>query len=223
MAFFVRILLVAATSALSSCTRPMGLPVISPADSLAILEDNQSHRAEVDGFFRGDPRSPFRRDTSITYHGLKWFPVNPAFRGRSVLHVYARPETVTVMGTRGEERRQLRYGYFEFIVPGDEGSPTEVRLNAYKFTPYDKDRYVSYPENLSVWFTDRTTGSETYDVGRYVNVGDDMHDPGAVYVIDLNKAYNPYCAYSALYSCAIPRKEDHLDLALRVGELKYHE
>lgn len=217
------ILFVGVCIACASCGRPGGLPRLSPADSLAILEDNMMHRAEVDAFFRKDPASPFVRDTSIEYHSLKWFSVNPVFRGQSVLHIYANPETVAVMGTRGEERRQVRYGYFEFDVPGDDGFPITLRLNAYKFTPYDRIRYERFPENLSVWFTDRTTGGETYQVGRYVDVGDDMHDPVHVYTVDLNKAYNPYCAYSSFYSCAIPRKEDHLDLSLRVGEMKYHE
>jgi uncharacterized protein (DUF1684 family) len=50
-------------------------------------------------------------------------------------------------------------------------------------------------------------------------VGESTH----VYVIDLNKAYNPYCAYSSLYSCAVPRQEDRLTIAVRAGELKYHD
>jgi uncharacterized protein (DUF1684 family) len=74
-----------------------------------------------------------------------------------------------------------------------------------------------------VWFTDETTGQDTYGVGRYVDVGNEDADPDHPYVIDFNKAYNPYCAYSNLFSCAVPRKEDHLDIALRVGEMKYHE
>jgi hypothetical protein len=42
-------------------------------------------------------------------------------------------------------------------------------------------------------------------------------------MIVFNRAYNPYCAYTSLYSCAIPREEDHLDIPLRVGERKYHD
>jgi uncharacterized protein (DUF1684 family) len=76
---------------------------------------------------------------------------------------------------------------------------------------------------LSVWFTDETTGKETYRVGRYVEVGEENPDPQFVYTIDLNKAYNPYCAYSDLYSCAIPRKEDHIPIAIRAGEKNYHD
>ena len=140
-----------------------------------------------------------------------------------MLHRYQHADTVIVMGTKGEERKQLRYGFFEFVVPDEYGTPTTLRLNVYKFTPYDTKRYARYKDNLSVWFTDKTTGKETYDVGRYVEIGNENPDPTHVYTIDLNKAYNPYCAYSSLFSCAVPRKEDHLTIALRVGELKYHD
>jgi uncharacterized protein (DUF1684 family) len=207
----------------ASCSHRPALPVLTKADSLGIVEDNIEHRAEKDAFFAHDPHSPFIRDTSVRYHGINWFPVDPAFRGESVLHVYADPETVLVMGTKGEARRQLRYAYVEFPVPGSDNAPVMLRLNVYKFTRYDGERYSRYPETMSIWFTDSTTGHETYDVGRYLDAGDDLHDPGHRYVIDLNKAYNPYCAYSTMYSCAIPREEDRLRLALRVGEMKYHD
>jgi hypothetical protein len=125
------------------------------------------------------------------------------------------------MGTKGEERRHLRYGWFEFRVPDSAGRPILIRLNVYKFTPSDERRYRLYRDHLNVWFTDATTGSETYDVGRYVDVGEEQTGADYVYTIDLNKAYNPYCAYSDLYTCAIPREEDHIAVPLRAGELKY--
>jgi hypothetical protein len=197
--------------------------VLSPEDSLAIVQENLAHRSETDAFMRDSRDSPFNKDTTIEYHGLKWFPINPYFRGRSILHRYANPETVIVLGTKGEERKNLRYGYFAFDVPDEHGKPKTLRINVYKFTPHDKRRYELYKNNLSLWFTDKTTGKETYNVGRYIELGEENPDPNFVYTIDLNKAFNPYCAYSDLFSCAIPRKEDHLDVALRVGEMKYHE
>jgi uncharacterized protein (DUF1684 family) len=207
---------------IASCSRRQELPPIPSADSLAVVQDNMAYREEVDAFFRANPGSPFQRDTSITYHGIRWFPIDPRFCVTSVLHSVADPETVTVYGTKGEPRRHVKIGYFEFLLPDSSGEAVRVRLFAYKFTPSDTLRYTRYRENLSVWFTDRTTGGETYDVGRYLEIGDDQHDPAHAYVIDLNKAYNPYCAYSHLYSCAIPRKEDFIDLPLRVGEMRYH-
>ena len=210
-------------AALSSCSPDSGHPPGSAADSLAILNENALHRAEVDSFFRFDDDSPFRRDTTIRFEGLKWFPVNPRFRVTSALNRYEQPETVTVMGTKGEERRQLRYGYFAFKLPDEQGAVRPLRINVYKFTPSDSLRYLRYRDNLSVWFRDRTSGRDTYLVGRYVEVGNENPDPRHEYVLDFNKAYNPYCAYSAMYSCAVPRKDDSLDIALHVGEMKYHD
>jgi uncharacterized protein (DUF1684 family) len=206
-----------------SCSRQAELPAISSADSLTIVTENQAHRESVDEFFRTDPGSPFRRDSSAAYHGLRWVPVDPRYRAFSVLHRYEHPETVVVLGTRGEERKNLKYGYFEFVLPDENGRARPCTLNVYKFTPYDGQRYLLYRDNLSVWFTDLTTGIETYDVGRYVEIGNEVGESSHVYVIDLNKAYNPYCAYSNLYSCAVPRREDRLDIAVRAGELKYHD
>jgi len=209
--------------AAASCSRTPTLPALAHADSLRIVEENIAYRAEKDSFFAHDPASPFLRDTSVRYHGINWFPVDPAFRGTSILHTYDHPDTVVVMGTGGEMRRQLRYGYVEIPVPGPAGPPVMLRLNVYKFTPYDRERFARYPDNLSIWFTDSTTGRETYEVGRYLEIGNDRHDPNYRYTIDLNQAYNPYCAYSPRYTCAIPREEDHLAIALRVGEMKYHQ
>src|SRR5512140_265777 len=206
----------------ASCSKKPALPVLSATDSLAIIRDNQEHRAEVDSFFRTDPGSPFRRDSAAEYRGIRWYSIDSRFCVFSMLHRYDDPETVVVKGTKGEDRRELRYGYFEFVLPDTDGTPRPIKLNVYKFTPYDGQRYLLYRDNLSVWFTDRTTGKETYGVGRYVDVGTEVPDANHVYRVDFNKAYNPYCAYSTMYSCAVPRKEDHLDLAVRAGELTYH-
>jgi uncharacterized protein (DUF1684 family) len=207
---------------LGSCSRHPELVAISPEDSTKIVQDNQNHRRNVEEFFQNDDGSPFKRDTAIVYQGIKWFPIDPHFRVISVLHRYEKQDTVVVMGTRGEQRRNIKYGYFKFALPGKDGKATLCRLNVYKFTPYDGQRYLLYHDYLSVWFTDQTTGKETYEVGRYVDVGAESPDKEHLYEIDLNKAYNPYCAYSSLYSCAIPRQEDHLEVAVYAGEKKYH-
>jgi uncharacterized protein len=218
-------LLAAALScALAGCTRhPEPFPPVAPGDSAETAIDNLAHREQVREFFLNDPGSPFRRDSSIVFTEIRWFPIDPRFRASSLLHRYAQAETVTVLGTRGEERRNLKYGYFEFLLPDSGGSAARCRLNVYKFTPSDTLRYALYKDELSVWFTDLTTGRETYEVGRYIEVGVEFPEADHRYILDFNKAYNPYCAYSTLYSCAVPRDEDHLALPVRAGEMKYHE
>ncbi len=71
------------------------------------------------------------------------------------------------------------------------------------------------------WFTDKTTGNETYPVGRYLDF-ELNNDPEFIYKLDFNRAYNPYCAYSDLYTCAIPTKEDYLDFEIKAGEKTFH-
>jgi hypothetical protein len=43
--------------------------------------------------------------------------------------------------------------------------------------------------------------------------------------IDFNLAYNPACAFSDLYNCPIPPKENALKVKIRAGEMNphYHE
>ncbi len=205
------------------CATEPSLPPLSAADSLRIVQENLEHRASMDAFFAQDPGSPFVRDTTVTYTGIKWFPVDPRYCVSSVLHRYPDPKTVKIAGTKGEIREQLRYGYFEVVVPDTDGNAGSLRFHVYKFTPRDSLRYARYRNHLSMWCTDLTTGKETYHVGRYLELGEEHPDPEHVYSLDLNKLFNPYCAYSDLYSCAVPSEEDRLPIALHVGEMNYHE
>ena len=40
-------------------------------------------------------------------------------------------------------------------------------------------------------------------------------------VLDFNLSYNPYCAYSAEYSCPLPPAENYLATAIPAGEKNY--
>jgi hypothetical protein len=73
----------------------------------------------------------------------------------------------------------------------------------------------------SIWFTDKTTGKDTYGVGRYLDF-ELKDDPEFIYTIDFNRAYNPYCAYSSLFTCPIPRAEDYIDMEIEAGEKNFH-
>jgi len=68
---------------------------------------------------------------------------------------------------------------------------------------------------VSVYFRDATTGHESYAVGRYV---DAESLGGDRYVVDFNRAYNPTCAFSSLYNCPIPPRENVLPVAIPAGE-----
>lgn len=203
---------------LGSCKTERGqIKYYSSEDSLNIINEILDYRKQVDSSFRFDPQSPFNRDSNVHFTEIKWFPPNLKYYFKSKLFKYEKQETVKTYGTKGDEREYIKYGYFKFIIDG-----TEYKLNVYKFVTTDPQKSDFYRKYLSVWFTDKTTGSQTYQVGRYVDVGEENNDPNYLYIIDFNKAYNPYCAYSSLYSCVIPRKEDFVPLFIEAGEKKYH-
>jgi uncharacterized protein (DUF1684 family) len=69
-------------------------------------------------------------------------------------------------------------------------------------------------------FGDATSGFESYGGGRYLDftISDIKNN---FLPIDFNKAYNPYCAYTAGYSCPIPPKENLLNASISAGEKNY--
>ncbi len=211
-----RLLLIVVVLFFSSCShKQQHAQSSAPSDFSSKLE---AHRAGVDSVMRFAPDSPFNRDTSVAYHGLNYFPPNPEFRFECILHRYPIPTPTAVMGTKGEIRSEVKYGYFEFTYQGER-----YRLNVYKMSDEELRRHGDeLKDYLMVWFTDSTTGKETYPVGRYVDVDRESSDPNHLYTLDFNYAYNPYCAYSANYSCAVPTRDNTLPFPVYAGEKKYH-
>lgn len=133
-----------------------------------------------------------------------WFDADPSARVEAVLQP-EEPREEVILSTRGNKRRALRLGKLRFSLSGRELSLTALRL----LEPGTGE------ETVSVFFRDETTGHETYPVGRYVEA-----EPlgGGRYVLDFNRAYNPSCAFSTLYNCPIPPRENVLPVAVRAGE-----
>jgi uncharacterized protein (DUF1684 family) len=206
----------AALVALTSCSKPSSSPATA-ADSLKAVNETLEYRRMAEEYFRADPGSPFNSVPPVPFEGLRWYPPDPGMYFTSKLERYGNPATVIVLGTKNEQRQQVRYGYFTIEAGG-----TEHRLNVYKFPPDIAGQHPELEGVLSVWFTDETTGKETYPVGRYLEIERESNDPDHLYVVNLNNAHNPYCAYNPAYSCAVPTKEDRLPVPIRAGELNYH-
>lgn len=167
-------------------------------------------RSEKDFNMKNDSHSPFNRDPDAKYDKLKYFDPDTNYIFKSKLFKFENPDTIIIMGTRGEKRKAVKEGY---VVLRFEG--VDNKLNVYKsFGPQGEPYY-------SIWFTDETSGKETYHIGRYLDFNF-IPDENYIYSIDMNKAYNPYCAYSELFTCPIPTEEDHLNFAVYAGEKNFH-
>jgi len=174
------------------------------------LTELSTERTFKDSSMRYDHQSPFNRDPKAEYAKLNYYEPVSEFIFTSKLYEYDTIDTVDVFGTRGELRRVLKLGYVELNYRNDE-----YKVNIYKAFGRDGTPYYS------IWFTDKTTGKQTYGVGRYLDF-EYEDDPDHVYTIDFNRAYNPYCAYSAEFTCPIPREEDYIDFEIKAGEKNFH-
>jgi len=182
----------------------------TPEEEKYIAEVEQE-RLEKDEYMRDDPNSPFNYKGPIEFHPLNYFDVDPAWVFKSKLYEYENKDTVSVFGTKGEERKSVRYGYVTINYENQN-----ININVYQGATRSGGVYYS------IWFTDKTTNNESYGVGRYLDF-ELVNDPGHEYEIDFNRAYNPYCSYSPNYSCAIPTKEDYIDIPITAGEKKFHD
>ncbi len=134
-----------------------------------------------------------------------WFDPDEAYRVEARLLHEGQPGEEIVLSTRGNRRRALRLGRLEFSLQG-----RTLHLTALRLLEPGADE-----SGVSVFFRDATTGHETYPVGRYV---DAESLGGDRYALDFNRAYNPTCAFSPLYNCPIPPRENVLPIAIRAGE-----
>ncbi len=158
-------------------------------------------RAAKDAALR-DPGSPIPDDLRTTFTGLRYYPIDSSYAFWLKLEPFEHPDTVRMAATGGDVRTMVRYGTFRFTIDG-----TACALVAYMMPEHSRSIFVP--------FKDATNGSETYEVGRYLDL--DL-EPTGVFLIDFNAAYNPYCAYNARYTCPLVPRENILPVAVRAGE-----
>ncbi len=97
-----------------------------------------------------------------------------------------------------------RVGILEFVLKGQP-----LKLTA--FVP----AAARSVDRLFVPFSDLTSGTETYEPGRFIDLDRTGTD---IYELDFNKAYFPYCYYNPTYECPYPPKGNRLKIPIRAGE-----
>ena len=193
----LRFAVLAAVAAAVACNS--GPP---PPDDSSYLTTIAERRATKDREFResDDPVPANRRDELLP---LRYFPPDPNYAVPAQLRLSEQRPIVEVPTSTGELRRMQVVGALEFTLNGQQ-----LSLGALS-PPGEPIR------NLFVPFADSTTGKETYEAGRYLDIAPTST---GIYTIDFNYAYNPYCAYNASYSCPYPPPSNQLKVAIRAGE-----
>ncbi|HSQ74639.1 MAG TPA: DUF1684 domain-containing protein [Bacteroidota bacterium] len=152
-----------------------------------------------------DPSSPRFSE----YKGLKYFPVDLRYRYTLPLRLNPESDTVTILSTRGNRRKALRVGWFDFHAEG-----IACRLGVTRLLEPGVGE-----KSYSIFFRDLTCGQESDPLGRYVEA-EAQRD--GLFVLDFNNAYNPACAFSEHYNCPVPPEENHLAVRIPAGEMDAH-
>ncbi len=144
---------------------------------------------------------------------FRFYPVNEVYR--VVANLESISDTVGfIMKTSGtKDKKFFRYATLHFILDG-----LPQRLTMFQSAQLMKDS--TFKNYLFLPFTDHTSGGKSYAGGRYIDLETgDINNQQVI--IDFNKAYNPYCAYSTGYNCPIPPRENDLSIPIKAGEKKF--
>lgn len=113
----------------------------------------------------------------------------------------------------GTSKEFIRYAKVSFKLNGKDLELTLYRNMGLMINPV-------YKNSLFLPFTDESTNLTTYGGGRYIDL--DIRDiKQNKIIIDFNKAYNPYCAYSDGYRCPVPPEENDMPVSILAGEKNY--
>ncbi|MEF8852786.1 MAG: DUF1684 domain-containing protein [Haloarculaceae archaeon] len=165
-----------------------------------------SNRREKDDFFAEHPQSPVPPEARDDFDGLDYFEPDPGYRVEATVTVHDRPDPVEMETSDGRTVRYERAVSFEFELDGESR-----RLHGYRQGPDD--------ETVFVPFRDKTTGQETYEGGRYMELEpDERLRDGDEVTVDFNLAYSPFCAFSETFSCPYPPEENWLETTVPAGE-----
>jgi uncharacterized protein (DUF1684 family) len=166
-------------------------------------------REQKDVFFAEHFQSPIPFEDRNKFKGLDYYPPNPDYCFELELHEHSQKKKLEIEDTIGNVRNLIRWGEFRFNV-GNE----EYKIQAYKANPSE--------ERLFIPFRDVTSGKQTYGAGRYLDLNPEEHITSeGKWILDFNRAYNPWCAYSKNYVCPFVPPENWLKVYIPAGEKKY--
>jgi len=186
-----------------------------PAQSLskrAYKKQIKHHRSEYKGDFLKEERSPFYKNPK-GLEKIKFYKANLKYRCNCKFTLTPDAEPFLMATYSGQTRNYVQYGQLNCSIKGED-----VKLAVYRNLMLI--RMPKYKNHLFIPFKDLTNGEATYGGGRYIDIETtDIADNQVI--IDFNKCYNPWCAFSDGYSCPIPPAENHLQLAVKAGAKAY--
>lgn len=151
--------------------------------------------------------TPLKEDEKAGFKGIKFFPISQKYIVTADFQPIENGRTLPFPTSANKTKYYKEYGILHFTLDNQE-----LELTIYQSDPPIKD----YEYSLFVPFKDETSGDTSYGGGRYLDFEISDIVNGKL-IIDFNKAYNPYCAYSKYYNCPIPPANNYLPVEIKAG------
>ena len=135
------------------------------------------------------------------FQGRVWYGVDEGYKVKAKYVPYNPVHKIAIVNILDEVSDEPAPGYVEFKIKGKT-----YRLDA-----------VGDDEGLFFILKDDTAGKTTYGSGRFLYV-DRKPAPGETFDLDLNRIYNPPCAFSEYTTCPLPPKQNILKTKIEAGE-----
>ncbi|MBT8211566.1 MAG: DUF1684 domain-containing protein [Acidimicrobiia bacterium] len=165
------------------------------------LEELERWRRDRDRFFAEHYATPLAEEDLVGFVGIRYFL--PKLDLVFSLSMTAEESDVAIEASTGTVSDYRGAGSIE--VPF-AGGPVSLQI------------LHGEEGELFIPFRDATSGVSSYGGGRYVPVTPDGH---GAYVVDFNRATNPYCAYDPDFSCPLPPPQNWFTFPIEAGELDY--
>ncbi|MGG6231718.1 DUF1684 domain-containing protein [Tenacibaculum sp. SDUM215027] len=179
-----------------------------------IVLGESDFQKEMNAKFKDASRSPLTKKGLKEFNGLDFFPIDEKYKVNASLELLPDAPIFNFPTTTDRVVLYKKYGVLSFSVEGED-----FELAIYQDVKPDPE----YANHLFLPFLDNTNGKTSYKGGRFIDVyTTDIKDDDTI-VIDFNKAYNPYCAYSDRYSCPITPSDNYLDIEIKAGVMAYEK
>lgn len=167
----------------------------------------KAYQAKLNKSYADEKTSPLLPEDLKKFKTLAFYPANANLKIKAKFTKTKNAKPFEMATSTDRKPLYKEFGIATFSI---DGKPYVLHI----YQNLDLLKKPEFEDYLFVPFYDETNGIETYGGGRYIDT--DMPEGDSI-IIDFNKAYNPYCAYSYKFSCPIPPKENDLAIAIKAG------
>jgi uncharacterized protein (DUF1684 family) len=173
----------------------------------AVINDTKRFESALKAEYADAKESPLSAKAKKTFKGIHFYPFNDKYVVNAKFVRTPNEKPFQMSTSSGMRKTYIKYAEVFFTI-----DKKEYKLNVYQ--SQELLQSADYKDYLFIPFTDATSGNETYEGGRYI----DLTMPKSNQIlINFNKAYHPYCAYTDGYNCPVPPHENTLPIKIEAG------